>query len=189
MATSQSGYSLGGSFKWTTQRKFCPVINVKKKGHVWSQCLARLESESCLYCWLISKYFCEGLYFQLSLLLCPYLKYIFKALLVWHENEKSLGNVSSGWRITKENGQSWSPEHEKLDFFTGLGWVNYLCFLNGLRDGKDTSQELPIRAIHKRKRRLWEVKLNLFECMLILRHLWTCRQRCPQRLTKAQGES
>lgn len=32
------------------------------------------------------------------------------------------------------------------------------------------------------------MKLNLFECMLILRHLWTCRQRCPQRLTKAQGK-
>lgn len=62
MGTSQSGYSFGGKFKWTTQRKFCPVITVEKGMcglGVWQDLNPGPASTT------DSKYFWEGLYFQL----------------------------------------------------------------------------------------------------------------------------
>lgn len=48
---------------------------------------------------------------------------------------------------------------------------------------------LPIKVIHKRKIRLWKVKLNLVKCMLISRHSRSCGQSCPQLETKqSSGE-
>ena len=52
-------------------------------------------------------------------------------LAVCHLGEGSPKKIVRGGNLSMKN-------------LLGLGWVNYLCFLNGLGGGKDASRQLPV---------------------------------------------